>query len=393
MSSWNLPSTIRESFVNAADLRVHILEAGNPDHPLVILLHGFPELSYSWRKVLAPLAGAGYYVVAPDLRGFGQTTTIGRDPSDRIQYDEDLNPFRPLGMVKDVVALVHALRRDSVYAVVGHDFGSQLAGCCTLTRGNLFRRVATMSSPFTGAPSYKPTDGPKGTVRSPSIIPLVRAGLAALQPPRKHYTLYYSTPDANQDMHTAMGTTDDLHAFLRAYYHVKSADWEGNAPRRLAAPTPEAIEVLPEYYVMALDRTMPESVLPYAPPAAAVAQNRWLPDDELAVYVAEYARTGFQGGLNRYRCMTDEDGRWDDDLLAFAGKKVEVPAMFISGKKDWGVWQYPGAVEAMEATLALMQGRFALVEGAGHWVQQEQPGALVDLLLSFFNQTDERGAV
>lgn len=101
---------------------MHILEAGEPDgRPLILLLHGFPELAYSWRKVMTPLAGAGYYVVAPDQRGYGRTT--GWD--DRL--NGDLQSFTISRIAIDAFALVRALGMKAVHTVVGHDFGSPIA--------------------------------------------------------------------------------------------------------------------------------------------------------------------------------------------------------------------------------------------------------------------------
>ncbi|MEK9720955.1 MAG: alpha/beta hydrolase, partial [Quisquiliibacterium sp.] len=128
---------------------MHILECGHeqPDRPMLLLLHGFPELAYSWRKLMPLLAHAGYHVVAPDQRGYGQTT--GWDPT----YDGDLRQFRILNVAKDALALVQALGRESVAAVIGHDFGSPVAAWCALTRPDVFRAVALMSAPFGGPPS------------------------------------------------------------------------------------------------------------------------------------------------------------------------------------------------------------------------------------------------
>ncbi len=145
-----LPPGIRSGFVeNGNGLRMHVLEAGyeTPGLPCVLLLHGFPELAYSWRKVMPLLAAAGYHVVAPDQRGYGRTT--GWDPA----YDGDLQPFRMLNLVRDVLGLVFALGHREVTAVVGHDFGSPVAAWCALVRPDIFRSVALMSAPFTGPPA------------------------------------------------------------------------------------------------------------------------------------------------------------------------------------------------------------------------------------------------
>jgi len=124
-----LPADIRSRMIAGVNgMAVHILEAGyeTPDRPAVLLLHGFPELAYSWRKVMGPLAAAGYYVVAPDQRGYGRTT--GWDAA----YDGDLASFRLLNLVRDVMGLVAALGCRQVACVVGHDFGASVAAWCAL---------------------------------------------------------------------------------------------------------------------------------------------------------------------------------------------------------------------------------------------------------------------
>ena len=227
-----LPAGIRSRIVESVNgLGVHLLEAGFEagNRPLLLLLHGYPEIAYSWRKVMPPLAEAGYHVIAPDMRGFGRTT--GWDDS----YDCDLTPFFMLNMVRDQLALIAAFGRQSVAAVVGHDAGSPLAAWCALTRPDVFKSLVMMSAPFTGAPNF-PTDTANGKPASPAP-PAYRiddAALAALRPPRRHYTSYYASRDANDNIvHARQG----LHDFLRAYYHVKSADWAGNKPTQLAGWT------------------------------------------------------------------------------------------------------------------------------------------------------------
>src|ERR1700722_14404672 len=145
-----LPADIRSrSIANVNGLTVHILEAGyeTASRPAILLLHGFPELAYSWRKIMLPLAQAGYHVIAPDQRGYGRTT--GWDGS----YDADHDPFRILNMVRDAMALVFALGYRNVAMVAGHDAGSPVAAWCALVRPDVFRSVVMMSAPFPGAPA------------------------------------------------------------------------------------------------------------------------------------------------------------------------------------------------------------------------------------------------
>ena len=132
-----LPPGVRARFVeNVNGLRMNVLEAGfeKPRHPCLLLLHGFPELAYSWRKVMGPLAAAGFHVVAPDQRGYGRTT--GWDPS----YDGDVASFRLFNLVRDALGLVAALGYRSVAAVIGHDFGSPVAALRAAAAGRVSRR-------------------------------------------------------------------------------------------------------------------------------------------------------------------------------------------------------------------------------------------------------------
>jgi pimeloyl-ACP methyl ester carboxylesterase len=368
-----LPAGIRSRYVEDINgLRIHVLEAGfeTKGRRCLLLLHGFPELAYSWRKVMGPLADAGYHVIAPDQRGYGRTT--GWDTT----YDGDLAPFRLLNLVRDALGLVSAFGYASVDAVIGHDFGSPVAAWCALVRPDVFRSVALMSAPFAAPPSlpFNTADAP---AKPPQQDPVHRE-LAALPRPRKHYQWYYSTREANNDMHHA---PQGVHDFLRAYYHHKSADWKGNKPYPLKSWSADELAKLPTYYVMDLEKTMPETVAAEMPDAAAIAANRWLPDSELAFYSAEYARTGFQGGLQWYRCGTA--GAFNAELQTYSGRTIDVPSCFISGRQDWGTYQRPGVFEAMQTSACTRMIGCHLIEGAGHWVQQEQPEQVSHLLSQF----------
>jgi pimeloyl-ACP methyl ester carboxylesterase len=352
-----LPTGVRARFIQSVNgLSMHVLEAGPdlPERPCVLLLHGFPELAYSWRKVMPALAQAGYYVIAPDQRGYGRTS--GWDPD----YDGDLASFRMMNLVRDMVGLVAAIGRASVTAVVGHDFGASVAAWCALLRPDIFRSVTIMSAPFPGPPGL---DSPEPGTET------IHQALAALDRPRKHYQWYYATPQANDDM---MRCRQGVHAFLRAYYHHKSADWPGNRPARLKAWTASELAQMPTYYIMDLERAC-----------------AWLPDHELRVYSDEYIRTGFQGGLQWYRCRTQGTGH--RELQVFHGRTIDIPFMFVAGACDWGVYQAPGAIERMQDHACTDMRGFHLLEGAGHWVQQEQSGKVADLLLTFIRGQETGG--
>jgi pimeloyl-ACP methyl ester carboxylesterase len=368
-----LPAAIRSRFVEDVNgLRMHVLEAGfeSKGRPCVLLLHGFPELAFSWRKVMPALADAGYHVIAPDQRGYGRTTGWDAD------YDGDLNNFRFTNLVRDALGLVSAFGYRSVACVVGHDFGSPVAAWCALMRGDVFRSVVLMSAPFGGPPplAFATADAPARPKREDPI----HRELAQLPRPRKHYQWYYSTREANMDMWRA---PQGLHDVLRAYYHHKSADWKDNKPYPLQSWSAGELAKLPTYYVMDLDKNMAQTVAEEMPSAKQVAANHWLPEHELAFYTAEYARTGFQGGLQWYRCGTSD--RFGAELETWSGRSIDVPSCFISGKQDWGTYQRPGVFEAMQYSACSRMLGCHLVDGAGHWVQQEQPDEVNRLLLQF----------
>ena len=382
-------------------LDMHILEAGVPtlqlsdnvvsgplpektlqpysgERPLLLLLHGFPELyfiaqfpaahtliavivrAYSFRKVIEPLASSGYHVVAPDQRGYGRTA--GWDVSNGAS-------FGLLNLVADIVALVLALGHRTVACVVGHDFGSLVAGYCALVRPDMFRSVILMSAPFPGPPSFSPTQVP-----SPSVV---AAELAALDPPRKHYQHYYASPisQANEHMlHAPQG----LSAFLRAYYHIKSADWSLNDPRPLPSWSGAILAEMPPYYIMKADETMAEAVASHDPGT----ESSWLSNTDLEVYTSEFARTTFQGGLNWYQFGLS------GELRVFSQKRITVPSLFIAGEKDWGMYQAPGGIARMLEVCERMGSEgCCVVKGAGHWVQQERPEDVVRLVTQFLAKT------
>lgn len=364
-SAGMLPGGVRSRFVDGVNgLRMHILEAGPADgsRPLVLLLHGFPELAYSWRHVLPRLAEAGYHVVAPDQRGYGRTT--GWDGT----YDGDLYSYRRLNLVRDAFGLVSALGYGTA-AVVGHDFGSPVAAWCAVVRPDVFRSVVLMSAPFGGTPPFP-------------FAPVVagRAGMdaqfAALTPPRMHYQQYYQGREANENMwHAAQG----VGAFLRAYYHYKSANWAGNHPHPLPDGSAASLATMPTYYVMERGKGMAETVAEFAPSTAEAAACPWLSEADLAVYAEEFGRTGFQGGLQWYR----SGALGAAEMELFAGRRIEQPSMFIAGASDWGPFQSPGALERMGSIACADFRGSHFIPGAGHWVQQEQAEATSALLCTF----------
>jgi pimeloyl-ACP methyl ester carboxylesterase len=319
------------------------------------------------------LAAAGYHGIAPDQRGYGRTTGWSKD------YDADLSSFRFLNLLRDSIGVLYALGHRTAEAVVGHDFGAAVASFLALVRPDMFKRMVLMSAPFGGVSSV-----PFDTVGKPPApkAPDIHAALATLPRPRKHYQWYQSTREANENQwHAKQG----VHDFMRAYYHYKSADWKGNKPYELKGWIAEELAKMPTYYIMDLAEGMAESVAKEMPSPAEIAANTWMTDDEMRVYSTEYERNGFQGGLNWYRVRTS--GLVGREYEAFAGRTIDQPSTFISGKSDWGNYQTPGALERMQKSACTNMKEIHLIDGAGHWVQQEQADEVNRLLLQFLKST------
>ncbi|SFO33308.1 alpha/beta hydrolase fold [Sphingomonas sp. OK281] len=372
-----LPAGIRSRMIRGVNgLDMHILEAGfeGSGRQLALLLHGFPDLAYGWRHLMPLLAEAGYHVVAPDQRGFGRTTGWVND------YDAPLGPFSLLNVTRDALGLVFALGYKRTAILVGHDFGSPVAAYCALTRPDVFPSVVLMSAPFPGPPEFPfdTADNSAPPIQFSTSQQKLSAALAELDPPRAIYQQYLSTREANYDLlHSPHG----LQTFLRTFFYVKSADWSGNKPHPLKLPSAEDFAQLPSYYVMQSGKTMPENVDPFQPSAPAIAACQWLTEPELGVYAEEYGRTGFQGGLQTYRVYTDPN--LNAELRLFSGKTIDVPLLFVGGKSDWGPYVSPGALDLMQTKATTKMAGIQFVDGAGHWIQQEQPARLSALLLAF----------
>ena len=351
----------------SAGLNVHYLEASKNNininkKPTALLLHGFPELSFSWRKIMPNLANEGFRVIAPDMRGYGLTS------GGTERYNVNISEYRLLNLATDILSLLSALKINEINLLVGHDAGSSVAGISALIRPDIYKSVVMMSAPFTGAPNVE---------SNLSFEDPIHKHLENLNPPRKHYQWYYSTPEANKDMHL---DKKGLHKFLRAYYHMKSADWEENNPYELGSWTAQNLAKMPEYYIMKLDQTMVQAVMSQFPENNHY--ENWLNDKELEVYSNSFYNNSFQPALNWYRCMTSFHE--NSDLKVFSDKKIEIPSCFIAGEKDWGIFQKPGALDIMENRLCTNYYGRHILKNAGHWVQQENPNDVVETLLNFY---------
>ncbi len=317
-------SELRHRDVETNGIRMHVVEAGPDDGPLVVLCHGFPESWYSWRHQLPALAAAGYHAVAPDMRGYGRSDA----PADARAYTQ-------LHLVGDVVGLLDALGAPTA-VVVGHDWGAPVAWNAALLRPDRFRAVAALSVPWTPRPPLSP-------------LGLMQAMFGG----QWFYFLYFQEPgraEAELDRNVA--------AFLRGFLFTLSGDASADVLRGLAGG-PESAGMLEHL----------------AQPTALPA---WLGEDDLAFYVAEFERTGFRGGLSWYRAA---ELSWE--LTApWGDARVHQPALFVAGERDGVLGMIPGGVESMPETVPGLR-RSLLLPGCGHWTQQERPGEVNAALLDF----------
>ena len=302
-------------------IRLNVVEAGSG--PLVILCHGWPELAYSWRHQIPALAAAGYRVVAPDMRGYG-----------RSDSPAEIDAFNIMQLVGDIVGLA-AHYGDPHPVVVGHDWGANVAWNCALIRPDLFRAVVAMSVPF------RPRGG---------MAPLQALKAVGVE---NFYWQYFQPPGVAEAEFEA-----DIPATLRKVLFSGS----GDAPRRegmaLSLPAGSGF----------LDRSIDPAVLP-----------GWLTEDDIAFMTDRFRGSGFRGGLNYYRNI---DPNWS--LTApWAETGIAIPALFIAGTRDVVITGFgKSALEAMPASVPGLR-RQVLIEGAGHWIQQERPAEVNAALLDF----------
>jgi pimeloyl-ACP methyl ester carboxylesterase len=303
--------------------RIRMRTCCRGDGPLVLLCHGFPESWYSWRHQIAALADAGYRVAAPDMRGYGGTDA----PADPASYTM-------LHHVGDMVALVQALGEQQA-VIIGHDWGAAVAWHAAMLRPDMFRAVAGLSVPFT----------------SPARIDL----LSALEAKGVHtfYMQYFQEPGVAEAELQA-----DVEASIRRIYFSMSGDGPGRSVCGMLQPGAGL-----------LDATEDPPSLP-----------DWLPAEALAYAVGEFKRTGFRGGLNWYRNL-----RRNAELLApWRGCGIAQPSLFIGGTRD-DVLRFPGTTDRLEQLPRLLTDLRGshVIEGAGHWIQQERAGEVNRQLLGF----------
>jgi len=324
MPTPNLPEfPIRHRTVDVGGARIHWAECGAG--PVALMIHGFPESWYSWRHQLPALAAAGYRAVAIDVRGYG-----------RSSKPRSVDEYRMVRMVSDVVGVIDALGSDDV-TIIGHDWGAPIAWNTALLRPDLLRGVAGLSVPYT-----PPSRGQR---------PLAR--MRALAGNDEFYVEYFQEPGRAEAEIEA-----DIRQWLLGFYWCASGDV-------VKGPN---ISIVPRGRQLA-----DQFVYPEAMPA-------WLTEADLNVYTREFEYSGFFGPLCRYRNV---DRDWED-LAAFSGRPITIPALFIGGDRDGPtIWGRP-AIEQFSETLPALT-RCEILPGCGHWTQQERPQATNELLIEFLH--------
>jgi pimeloyl-ACP methyl ester carboxylesterase len=292
---------------------------------LVILCHGFPECWYSWRHQLPALAEAGYRAVAPDQRGYGQT--------DRPAAIE---AYHILNLAGDIVGLVHALGEQKA-TIVGHDWGAPVAWHCALLRPDIFRAVGLLSVPYLPRSSndIRPTEAMRQMVGE-----------------NQFYQLYFQDPGKAEA---------ELEADVRKTMTMLLYSGSGDPPpdkrwRFLYAKSETLLDTC----------TLPDAL------------PDWLTERDVDFFTGEFKRTGFRGGLNWYRNI---DRMWEFTSF-LSGAKLSQPTLFLAGEADGVITMYRQAFDSLEEAVPHLKKK-VLLPGAGHWVQQERPGEVNELLIEF----------
>jgi pimeloyl-ACP methyl ester carboxylesterase len=317
-------------FIETNGLKMHIVEQGTG--PLVLLCHGFPEFWYSWSHQIPALVAAGYHVVAPDQRGYGQT-----DQPDSIES------YTLLHLVGDMVGLLDALGEQRA-VIIGHDWGASVAWHAALLRPDRFRAVAGLSVPYI----------PRGPVTGPRASMRPTDSMRQLSGNHLFYQLYFLDPGvAEAELERAVRTT--MH---RLFYGLS-----GDTP-----PADRWHPILPDPHSNMLSSVPDPITLPH-----------WLTEEDLDNYVETFKDTGFRGGLNWYRNV---DRNWEL-LAAYSGGKITVPALFMWGDQDPTLEIPPMDKRIERMSEVIPQLHSIALAGAGHWVQEERATEVNAALLKF----------
>jgi pimeloyl-ACP methyl ester carboxylesterase len=319
-----IASTQRSVDTNGVTLR--LTEAGDRGAPVVVLAHGFPELAYSWRHQIPVLAAAGYHVLAPDQRGYGGSSA----PSDVAAYDV-------VHLTADIVGLLDDVGAERA-TIVGHDWGSVVATNLPLLHPDRVSACVAMSVPPVPRSLVRPTEAWRRAFGENFF-----------------YILYFQEPGPAD---AELGG-DPARTLRRLLGGITSADG-ANVFLQMATPGPAGF----------IDRLPEPDGLP-----------DWITQDEVDHYVAEFTRTGFTGPLNWYRNF---DRNWELTASTPAAT-IDVPTLFIGGTADPAM-----AMTPRDRVHHVVSGpyREVLVDGAGHWLQQERPAEVNTALLDFLAGSD-----
>jgi pimeloyl-ACP methyl ester carboxylesterase len=324
MSIADLPGA-RDGRLAVPGGHIHAVELG--DGPLVLLIHGFPEGWWSWRHQLPALAAAGFRAVAVDVRGYGDSS-----------HPAAVEAYRMISHVADTVAVVRALAADTA-VVIGHDWGAPIASACALMRPDVFTAVGLLGVPYTPRAEMRPTEA-----------------FALAGGEEEFYVSYFQQPGrAEAEIHP------DIQAWLRGFYVALDGQ---------SATSPDWFTIAPGGAMR--DRLPVDASLPH-----------WLSEAELDARVVEFKRHGFAGPLNRYRNV---DRDWED-LAALDGVTVWQPAIFIAGALDASIAWQSEAIDHQADWLPGLTGTHIL-KGCGHWVQQERPDQVNDLIIDWLPHAD-----
>ena len=314
---------ITERSIETNGLRLHTIDAGERGAPVVVLAHGFPELAYSWRHQIPVLAAAGYHVLAPDQRGYGRSTR-----------PDAVSDYNIAELTADLIGLLDDVGAERA-VFVGHDWGAPVAWGSAQLHPDRVAAVVGLSVPAVPRARVPPTQA-----------------FRMFFGDNFFYMLYFQEPgvaDAELGADPAK-TIRRMMAGLRA-------PGDHAAAARMIQPGPQGfVERLPE----------PDGL------------PSWISAEELGHYIAEFSRTGFTGGLNWYRNL---DRNWE--ILANPqAATIGVPAMFVAGTDDpvLGFMRRERATEVVTGPY-----REVMIEGAGHWLQQERPDRVNEVLLEFLS--------
>ncbi len=325
-----VPDTVcqTERIIETNGVRLRTVEAGERGAPLVVLAHGFPDLAYAWRHQIPALAAAGYHVLAPDQRGYGGSSR----PKAIEDYDIHALSADLIGLLDDVGA--------GRAVFVGHDWGSVVAWNTPLLHPDRVAAVVGMSVPPVPRPQAPPTEA-----------------FRRIFGENFFYMLYFQQPGIAD---AELGG-DPARSMRRMIGGPRPPD-DGTAALPMIAPGPEGF----------IDRLPEPAGLP-----------DWISQAELDHYVAEFTRTGFTGGLNWYRNL---DRNWER-TASIADATITAPALFIAGTADpvLGFTRRDRAAEVVSGPY-----REVMIEGAGHWVQQERPDEVNAALLDFLTGLELR---